>query len=77
MASYQTESDAQAAIEAHPLCASFNATPGSFVVFYPDTYTLPGGASVPRGLDALASLNRLYDTIDNFWQAQRLKVAAQ
>lgn len=77
MASYQTVSDATAAIQAHPLCASFMATPGSYVVFYPDAYTIPGGASVPVGIDPLASLNLLYDRIDQFWQAQRLQVSAQ
>lgn len=77
MASYLTESDATAAIQAHPLCAQFTVTPGSLVVFYPDAYTIPGGASVPVGLDKLAALNLLYDRIDQFWNAQRLKVTAQ
>lgn len=77
MASYQTASDAQAAIEAHPLCAQFMSTPGSFVVFYPDTYKMPGGAAVQRGMDDLAALNMLYDRIEQFWQAQRLQVSAQ
>lgn len=76
MASYLTVSDAQAAVEAHPLCASFMNTPGSFVVFYPDTYKIPGGASVPKGINQLAALNLLYDRIDAFWQAQRLQVSA-
>jgi len=74
MASYQTESDAQAAIEAHPACAQFMNTPGSFVVYYPAAYVIPGGTRVPKGTDPLASLNLLYDRIDAFWQAQRLQV---
>lgn len=74
MASYQTASDAQAAIEAHPACAQFMSTPGSYVVYYPAAYVIPGGASVRVGVDPLASLNLLYDRIDAFWQAQRLQV---
>lgn len=74
MASYQTESDAQAAIEAHPACAQFMSTPSSYVVYYPAAYVIPGGASVPVGVDPLASLNLLYDRIDAFWQAQRLQI---
>lgn len=77
MAMYQSNADAIAAIQAHPVCAEYFSTPGSFVVFYPDAYKIPGGASVPRGLDDLAALNLLYDRIEQFWQAQRLQVPAQ
>lgn len=75
MASYQTVNEAQLAIEAHPACAQFMSTLGSYVVYYPAAYVIPGGASVPVGVDPLASLNLLYDRIDAFWQAQRLKLA--
>lgn len=77
MATYQSKAEAVAAIQAHPLCADYMETPGSFVVFYPDTYRIPGGASLPRGMDELATLNMLYDRLEQFWQAQRLQVSAQ
>lgn len=66
-----------AQIQAHPLCASFTVTPQKYVVFYPETYKVPGGAAVQRGSDDLAALTLLYQRIDNFWNAQRLQVAAQ
>jgi hypothetical protein len=66
---------AQALVEAHPICQSFMSTPSQFVVFYPDTYKIPGGASVKRGLDDVAAMNQLYRVIDDFWNAQRLQVA--
>ena len=77
MAAYTDIASAQAAIEAHAVCAQLLTTPGFFVVYYPSTYTIPGGASVKRGGNDLAALNQLYDVIDRFWNAQRLKVAAQ
>lgn len=71
---FQSEDEAIAAIQAHPVCAQFIATPINYAVFYPDAYVVPGGASVPRGLRALDSLIQLYVTIDRFWQAQRLQI---
>jgi hypothetical protein len=73
---YQTVSDATAAIEAHPLCAQFMTTPQKFCVFYPTTYTIPGGAAVARGNDDLAALNLLYQRLQTFWTAQHLQVSA-
>jgi hypothetical protein len=77
MAAYTTTADAVAAIKAHSVCALYMETPGSFVVYYPASYVVPGGASVPRGLNELDSLNRLYDLIDQFWNAQTLQISAQ
>jgi hypothetical protein len=77
MANYTTVDEATAAIKAHSVCAVFQTTPGFFVVYYPNSYRIPGGASVKRGTDDLSALNQLYDTIDRFWTTQRLKVAAQ
>jgi hypothetical protein len=71
---FATLADAQAAVEAHPLCQSFAVTPSRFVVFYPDTYKIPGGAAVDRGNDELAAMALLYKRIDDFWKSQRLQV---
>jgi hypothetical protein len=76
VSNFTTVAEAQAAIEAHQLCQSFLTTPTQFAVFYPDTYKIPGGASVKRGNDDLAALTLLYQRLDNFWNAQRLQVAA-
>jgi hypothetical protein len=75
MASYPTTSEAMTAIQAHQLCASMVTTPTQYVVYYPATYKVPGGVAVKRGNDDLAALNRLYDLLDNFWNAQTLQVA--
>lgn len=77
MATYTTVADATAAIQAHSICSLFMATPMKYVVYYPPSYTVPGGALVDRGGDDLAALNLLYDQIDTFWNAQRLQIAAQ
>ena len=71
---FQTEADAIAAIEAHPVCQAFVQTPNNYAVYYPSTYSIPGGVTVPIGLDPIASLTTLYGLIDNFWNAQRLQV---
>lgn len=79
MANYPDVPTATAAIQAHPVCATFKAIPAAFVVYYPPTYTVPGGAMVKRGApeNDLVMLNQLYDLIDRFWSAQRLQVPAQ
>jgi hypothetical protein len=74
---FQAVSDAETAIQAHPLCAEFLTTPTQFVVYYPSTYTLPGGVTVKRGSDDLAALNLLWQRLENFWTAQTLQVSAQ
>jgi hypothetical protein len=73
---FQSVSDAEAAIIAHPACADFTSTPTMFVVYYPAPYKIPGGVSVKRGNDDLAALNLLYARIDAFWNAQRLQIPA-
>lgn len=73
---FTTTTDAIAAIQAHPLCAQWLATPQKYVVFYPSAYAIPGGAAVPVGTDPLASLNLLYQRLVNFWAAQRLQIPA-
>jgi hypothetical protein len=73
---FTTVADAQAAIQAHPLCAQFLTTPQKYVVFYPAAYTIPGGAAVAIGTDQLAALNLLYQRLENFWNAQLLQVPA-
>jgi hypothetical protein len=75
MVTYQSEADALAAIQAHPLCADMLTTPTRYAVFYPPTYRIPGGVAVQRGMDDLAALNLLYERLQDFWNAQRLQIA--
>lgn len=77
MANYTTVDEAKAAIQAHPVCASFYELPLNLVVYYPAAYTMPGGVVVQRGTDDLAAYNLLYDRIDAFWNGQRLQIAAE
>jgi hypothetical protein len=61
----------------HPACAMFQQTPLSWVVYFPDAYTIPGGMTTPRGDDDVASLQLLYRRVDDWWNAQRLKLPAR
>ena len=73
---FQSSADALTAIQAHPLCAEYLATPTKFCVFYPSTYRIPGGCAVQRGTDDLTALTLLYQQLETFWAAQRLQVSA-
>jgi hypothetical protein len=67
---------ATAAIEAHDACAQLVTLPNAYVVYYPPAYVIPGGTMVQRTGNDLASLNLLYASMDNWWNAQRLQIAA-
>lgn len=63
-------------IKAHPVCDKFVSLTGAFVVYYPAPYRIPGGASVTRTGNNVVDLGWLLKQIDNFWNAQRLKIAS-
>lgn len=75
MMAFTSVAEAQAAIEAHPICESLTITSTRYVVFYPSAYRVSGGVSVMRGSNDLAALNVLYERIDTFWKSQRLQIA--
>lgn len=67
---------AVAAIQAHDACATLLTLANAYVVYYPAAYVIPGGTMVQRTGNDLGSLNLLYTNVDNWWQAQRLQIAA-
>lgn len=78
MVTFSSQSDVLAAVQAHPLCASYLETPTQYVVFYPAAYKIPGGTSVRKSLaGALPDLTLLYTRLENFWTAQTLQISAQ
>jgi hypothetical protein len=74
-AAYTSIADATAALQAHPACHQLDVRPTAYLVMYPPGYIFPQGTIQHRDGDDLTDLNALYDKVDAFWSAQRLKIA--